>query len=233
MNFKNILLTLFGLNVYLYGVGVFIAISVAVFLFWRNIRRTAHNEEKLMDALFAASVMGFIFSRVGYIIYHWADFSDNLLKGFLLFTYPGIVELAFFIGLFLSFALYSIRHKIAFDNIIKLLALPVIAGRGIIELFSLVLSNNLFRVITLVFYTVSVIVFLYLYKRLKDNKSFQVVLKYLLFTALAIPAFIVDFFTDINVYFLSQKLITVNQALNLGVIVISTLLLVKVIMSNK
>ncbi len=233
MNLKNILITLFGLNVYLYGIGVFIAILVAVFLFWKNIRRTALNEEKLMDALLAASVTGFIFSRIGYIVYNSAEFSDNLLKGFLLFTYPGTLETFFFVGLFLSFAMYSYRQKIAFDNIIKLLALPIIAGRSIIELFTLVISFNILRLVNIVLYLIFFIFILFLFKRLKDNKKFQAILKYILFIALLIPAFIIDFFAGVNVYFLSQKIITVNQALNLGIITISLLLLVRVILRKK
>lgn len=215
----NFLLVLSGLNVYLSGIGIFLSLALALFLFWRNIRKTALSEEKLIDILFASAVSGLVLGRIGYILFHYEVFAPSLLRGFLLFTYPGVQEIAFWLGFFLTWGLASMKQKLSFDQMVRLLAVPLLLARTLIGFFSFVRTFSLAHVYETLALLVLLGAYYLLRRQTKQGKVSETALRNFLFGALALPAFIIDFWSGDRVYFASQNILSQEQLLHLLVMV--------------
>jgi len=60
------------------------------FLFWRHLRNLAIAEEQIFDTMFYATIVAFATSRMSFVFTHFPLFRDNLLRIFALWLQPGL-----------------------------------------------------------------------------------------------------------------------------------------------
>lgn len=208
---NNYLTTLLGLNIYLYGFGVFLTTILTLFLYWRNLHQTSFNEEKYLDLLFSASLVGLAIGRLVYILFNYSVFEPTVLKAILLLTYPGVNEFGFWVGFLAVFYLYSTKHKVNKNTLIKMLYSPLLIGRVFLSVFSTVRAMELAHLVVTFVYLIMLGLGLLLGRAVKNNKFKENVLWFYLFIALAVPNFIIDFFKPDRVYFLELKILSIEQ----------------------
>lgn len=208
---KPILATYLGLHLYVYGFGVAVTVLVALFLFWRELKRSAHQEERVIDILFASSIIGLVLGRLTYVFLHLPQFSDAYIKTVLLFVYPGVTEGAFLIGFFGSLWLYCRKNKLEFSGLIKMLATPLFVGRLMLVVLSFLTSFSWFYGIGFVIMLACLIIIRLLLRAAKQNKVEPLAYLYVFIGAEALNIFIIDFFRSGTVYFLGFKLLSIEQ----------------------
>ncbi|OGK64829.1 hypothetical protein A2313_00420 [Candidatus Roizmanbacteria bacterium RIFOXYB2_FULL_41_10] len=222
---NNFLTSLLGLNLYVYGLGVFLTLVVFLFLFWRNLRKTSLNEEKMVDALFGAGVFALVIGRIAYIIMNYDLFRGNLLTPFLLVNYPGITEFYFWMAFFVYWFIYGYQKKIGFVTLTKVFLAPLVTAKILLTAFSLIKEFSLAGLVMLASLLILIGAYLILTHLLK-NKSLKEKPFFLLMVYLLLPNFLVDFFQKERVYFVGLKFLSIEQLPYLAAIIISTVLLV-------
>ena len=81
-NLSRQALSVFGFEIYWYGVIIGTAILLAWLLALYEAKRTNQNPEEYMDFGIAAIILSIIGARVYYVIFSWSDYKDNLIKIF-------------------------------------------------------------------------------------------------------------------------------------------------------
>jgi len=219
MKLENFITSILGLNIYVYGLGVFLSLFICLFLFWRNIRKTAFNEEKLLDVLFLSSLTGLVIGRAAYVMLYVKKLELTILKSISLFDYPGINEFFFWFGFFIIWFIYARRQKISFLSLIILLATPILIAKTLLSLFPLILLPNVTTFAIFLTYIILTGILFMIFRWLKNNIYFDKVVWFYMLLALAIPNFVVDFFKADKVYWIGQQYITREQGLAFGVII--------------
>lgn len=130
-------------SIVIYSGSIFLILSwmIASFVFWRNLRDEAIPEEKIFDCMFYITIVGVLSSRLGYVLLHWADFHDNLIKIFALWIAPG---LWFYSGLFGSiFAMFilSSRLKVRLSYMVDAIAVAI-ALSGIVASIGMLFEGS-------------------------------------------------------------------------------------------
>ena len=222
---NNFLTSLLGLNIYVYGLGVVLTLLTFLFLYWRQLRKTALNEEKLMDAMFASGIVALIFGRTAYVLYDWQFFSDSVLKPILILNYPGVNEFFFFFSFFGYWLLYSRRKKIALSLIFRLLVPGIVLSRLLLALLSLLKEVSLANLILAATFLLFIGLY-FLLTRVFKKEGLKKHVDLLLILYLIIPNFLVDFFKQGRVYFVELLPISWQQLPYLAVLIISLLYLV-------
>lgn len=207
---NNFLTSLFGLNIYVYGVGVFVTLVLFLFMFWRLVRKTAFNEEKMLDALLGAAVFGFTIGRIAYVVAHPDIFEAEWLRALIVVTYPGITEFWFWLAFFAYWFIYSARRKYVFSSLVKLLIIPIYVGKVSLSLFSLVKSGQLTDLLLTLFLALLLLIY-FLISRLAKKENFREAYLLQLMLFLALPNFLVDFWHSERVYLLGLNLVSLEQ----------------------
>lgn len=230
---NNFLTSLLGLNIYVYGLSVSLALVAFLFLYWQQLRRTSFNEEKMMDALFVAGLVALIFGRAAYVFYDWQSFSQNLLTPFLLINFPGINEFFFWLGFFGYWWLYAKARKVPFSNLHKLFLVPVISIRLFLSFAALLTNVSWLAVSRPVIYLV-LIGFYQLVTRVWKKDWFKQQSFLMLLLYLSVPNFLVDFFQKSRVYFVESIWISNQQVpYLLLLLVVGLLAIIKLFKQNK
>ena len=73
-----------------FSVCLVLAWGVFSFLFWRALRASGTDEDKIFDLTFYATIVAFIAARIGFVVTHWELFADTWLKIFALWVQPGL-----------------------------------------------------------------------------------------------------------------------------------------------
>lgn len=76
--------TLFGKNVYWYGILIGLAVLLGLMLMLREAKRTGQNPDLYMDFLLYALIFSVIGARLYYVIFSWDFYSQNPMKIFAL-----------------------------------------------------------------------------------------------------------------------------------------------------
>lgn len=58
----------------------FLALFFSAFVFWRKGREEHYNTFEIFDAFIVSGVFGFVVGRIAFVIFHWSNFSGNLLN---------------------------------------------------------------------------------------------------------------------------------------------------------
>lgn len=215
---NNFLTSLLGLNLYVYGLGVALTLIAFLFLYWRQLRKTSLNEEKMLDAMFAAALTALIFGRVAYFFLNPALFNNSFSKLFLILNYPGVSEFYFWLAFFFYWWLYGTRKKIALANLSKLFLMPVVVSRLFLGFISLLKEADLAALLMPLLLLGSIGIYFLLTRTLKKEELKNYPLLALILY-LSIPNFIVDFFKEDRVYCLLPLRISWQQLPYLAVTV--------------
>jgi len=223
---NNFFASLLGLNLYVYGLGVFISLLIFLFLFWQKLHKTALNEEKMVDSLLASAALALVVSRISYILFNLSIFKDSFLKGFLIINYPGVDAVFFWLTFGVYWLGYSFKKKITIKQIGSLLLVPTIASSITIGFFSIIKEPSIYSLLLLLVPSVLVGVYFAIGKLLKQAIGRDYPLG-LLALFLSVFNFVVDFFKDNRVYFAGQKILSLQQALCFLIVLVVTIYFLK------
>lgn len=117
-----------------YGVMLSLSFFVGLWLIQREAKRVGVNPDRIATLGFVLIIFGVIGARLGYVLYHWSEFSDNLLSiinPFASGEYVGIAGLNLQGGLILGFVaglFYLRRHRISTRRALDAVAPAVAFG---------------------------------------------------------------------------------------------------------
>lgn len=117
-----------------YGVMLSISFFIGLWLIRREAKVVRVDPERAVTLGFILIIFGVIGARLGYVLYHWGDFSSNLLSIINPFEsgeYIGIAGLNLQGGIILGFiagVVYIMRHKMPFRQTLDAVAPAVAFG---------------------------------------------------------------------------------------------------------
>lgn len=210
---QQILQLLLGFRIYAYGVGITAIFLVALFYFWREIQRTSLNEEKVFDILFVSIIAGLSISRVVFVSLHWELFKPFLVRVLIPLTFPGFDVVGFILGFFFFLDAFCSRYKIDFFLLTKHLVFPLLLTRILIAVLSFALTFSISFVPEALLLLLFMWLLTYIQTAIKEDKFPSEAVFYFYLIAVLFTSYVVDFFHTDRVYFLSQKIVSVEQVL--------------------
>lgn len=82
--------TIGSISISTFGFVLLLAFVVGSFLVWRSLRDAGQSDEKIFDHLLLTAATALLGARLFYSLTHFDLFSQNLLRIFLLWRYPGV-----------------------------------------------------------------------------------------------------------------------------------------------
>lgn len=79
---SSIAFSIFGINIYWYGIIIGSGVLIALFLALKEAKRTEQNVENYIDFTIIGIIFCVIGARLYYVIFSWHDYKDNLMKIF-------------------------------------------------------------------------------------------------------------------------------------------------------
>jgi phosphatidylglycerol---prolipoprotein diacylglyceryl transferase len=132
-----ILFAIGPITIFSFSVFLTLAWLMFSFLFWRSLRNTGTDEDKIFDLTFYATIVAFIFARGAFVITHWELFSDTWLKILALWVQPGLSLYGALLGGIGTLVTMSRGTKVRLGLVLDALAqsLPVAFIVGLIGAF--------------------------------------------------------------------------------------------------
>lgn len=119
---NKVAFSLFGLDVYWYGIIIGFGVIFGLLMARHEAKRTGQNPDIYSDFLIIGIIFSVIFARLYYVIFSWDNFKDNLLKIFAI-REGGIAIYGSIIGAVIAVFIYT---KIKNINIFKFLDTSVL-----------------------------------------------------------------------------------------------------------
>jgi len=112
-------------HVHIYCFSIFLILSWLVFsfLFWRELRRSGVDEDKIFDLMFYATMVGVVASRVAFVVFHWELFRDTWLRTIAIWVQPGFSLYGAVIGALLTLIFLSRKEKVRLGTVLDAFAL--------------------------------------------------------------------------------------------------------------
>lgn len=125
---NNIAFSIFGLEVYWYGLIIGFGILAGLFVAIQLGKRNGIDEALYPDFLIYALIVSVIFARLFYVVFSWDEYKDNLLKIFA-FREGGLAIYGAVIGAVLTLIIFSKRKNVDFWNFADTAAPGLILGQ--------------------------------------------------------------------------------------------------------
>ncbi|HCT65412.1 MAG TPA: prolipoprotein diacylglyceryl transferase [Lachnospiraceae bacterium] len=129
---SRVAFSLFGFDVYKYGLIIGSAIMLGVLLMINEAKRTGQNPDEYLDFSIYVIIFSIIGARLYYVIFSWKDYSDNLIKIFAIREGGLAIYGAVLTGIIFS-AIYARKKKKDFwliaDTVLPSVLLGQICGR--------------------------------------------------------------------------------------------------------
>lgn len=119
---NKVAFSLFGLDVYWYGIIIGFGVIFGLLMARHEAKRTGQNPDIYSDFLIIGIIFSVIFARLYYVIFSWDNFKDNLLRIFAI-REGGIAIYGSIIGAVIAVFIYT---KIKNINIFKFLDTSVL-----------------------------------------------------------------------------------------------------------
>ena len=113
-----ILFSISGFHLSSLSIFLILAWCVFSFIFWKSLRDEGVEEERIFDLTFYGTLAAFVAARLGFVAFHFDQFSDTLLKIVALWVSPG---LSLICGVFASLAtmiFFGKRAKVRIGTIL-------------------------------------------------------------------------------------------------------------------
>lgn len=120
-----ILLSIGPITIYSLSVFLVLAWGIWSFLFWKSLRTEGIAEDPMFDLMFYGSLAAIVFSRCGFVLFHWDLFSDTWLKIIALWVQPGLSLYAGVLGGCLLLIIFAKYNKIRLGIIVDALGLSL------------------------------------------------------------------------------------------------------------
>jgi phosphatidylglycerol---prolipoprotein diacylglyceryl transferase len=97
----------------IYSFGFLLAIGVFIksFVIWRRLRDLGFKEEKILDFLILSLLLGFVTSRLIFILGNWQSFSFYFSRWFLFVRFPGFASSGWLLGFLLALWRFTRKEK--------------------------------------------------------------------------------------------------------------------------
>ncbi len=89
-----VLLSIAGFQLSSFSIFFILAWSVFSFVFWKSLRDEGVGEEHIFDLTFYATLVALIAARLGFVLFHWDQFAEAILKVVAIWVAPGMSLLA-------------------------------------------------------------------------------------------------------------------------------------------
>lgn len=132
-----VLLAFGPFTIFSFSVFLILAWLTFSFLFWRALRTSGTEEDRIFDLTFYATIMAFVASRAAFVLTHWELFADTWLKIVALWVQPGLSLYGAFFGGIATLISMSRSTRVRLGLVLDALAqaLPVALIIGLIGAF--------------------------------------------------------------------------------------------------
>lgn len=127
---NRVAFSVFGFEIYWYGILMGLAVLVGLMVVRREARLTGQNPDDYLDFLLYAIICSIIGARLYYVVFSWDSFKDDLLKIFAL-REGGIAIYGSIIGAALCAVVYTRIKKLNFWKFGDTLVLGLVIGQVI------------------------------------------------------------------------------------------------------
>ncbi|PJE63410.1 hypothetical protein COU89_03495 [Candidatus Roizmanbacteria bacterium CG10_big_fil_rev_8_21_14_0_10_45_7] len=110
-----------------YGILTVVSVLVALFMLWRELRRTSFKEEEVFDMVFVSSLLALIIGRLFFFFLEHPPFRFTFFNFLIVYVFPGFSLLGIYLGFFGALFILCARHKVPFAELIKRLAVPFLS----------------------------------------------------------------------------------------------------------
>jgi phosphatidylglycerol:prolipoprotein diacylglycerol transferase len=129
-NISPVAFSIFGLQVYWYGIIIGIGILAGLYVAMKLAKRYGVDETLYPDFLVYALIISVICARLYYVIFSWDEYKDNLWKIFR-FREGGLAIYGAVIGAVITLIIFSKRRKVDFWKFADTAAPGLILGQAI------------------------------------------------------------------------------------------------------
>lgn len=140
-------LNLSGVNIYTLGLFTAISFLWGSFVFYKKSSETHFDESSVMDMVVMSAFWGFLFARVGFVLFNLSLFVKHWGRFFMFSEYPGMDRWFAVVG-FLAAVFYSVRKKKGklFDYL-DIFALGYFSGMSLLWVFLSLVSFQWQRIL--------------------------------------------------------------------------------------
>lgn len=133
-------INLSGVNIYTLGLFVSLSFLWGSFVFFKKSSETHFDESSVLDIVVMAAFWGFLFARVGFVLFNLSLFAKHWGRVFMFTEYPGMDRWFAIFG-FLAAVIYSVKKKKGklFDYL-DMYALGYFAGVSLLWVFLSLMS---------------------------------------------------------------------------------------------
>lgn len=119
---QPILFTIGPVAIYSFSVFLLLAWLLFSFIYWKQLREQAVEEERIFDLTFYSTLVGVLSARLAFVATHRELFSDTPLKVVAIWIQPGLSLYGAIIGGFLAMLFISRKYKIRVAYVLDALA---------------------------------------------------------------------------------------------------------------
>ena len=130
LNPDRVAFTVFGREIYWYGVIIALGFLLAVIYGLRNSRRFGVDPDKLLDGILIITPIAVICARLYYVIFSWEYYRDNPVSALYIWD-GGLAIYGGIIAIVLGVFIYGKVRKISWLAILDVTVIPVIMAQGI------------------------------------------------------------------------------------------------------
>lgn len=120
-----ILLSFGPVTLYNFSIFLVLAWILFSFFFWRSLRASGVDEDKIFDLTFYSTIVAFIVARLGFVLFHWDLFSDTWLKIVAIWVAPGLSLYGGLLGGIGTLVSMSRSHKVRLGMVLDALVLSL------------------------------------------------------------------------------------------------------------
>ena len=120
--------TVFGRNVYWYGIFIGLAVVLGVLMAMKEAKRTGQNPEQYLDLAMIGIAAGILGARIYYVIFAWDYYKDDLLSIFNI-RQGGLAIYGGIIGACIAVVIYSRKKKQNFSLLMDTASMSIVFGQ--------------------------------------------------------------------------------------------------------
>lgn len=113
LNIDPVAFSIFGKDIYWYGLIITVGIAIALFLVWKNRENQKIKWDDITDFVLYAIPIGIICARLYYVIFNWDYYGNNLIDIFKIWN-GGLAIYGGIIGGIITAFVFCKRRKISF-----------------------------------------------------------------------------------------------------------------------
>ncbi|KKW11605.1 MAG: Prolipoprotein diacylglyceryl transferase [Candidatus Gottesmanbacteria bacterium GW2011_GWB1_49_7] len=136
-----VLFSIGSLHIYSFSILLVLSWLVFSFVFWRELRNQGVEEDRIFDLTFYATIAALVFSRAGFVLFHWEAFADSVLKIAAIWVVPGLSLYGAIVGGLITLVYLSRRYKVRLGHVLDACA-PSLGGAFLVGVLGAFLDGS-------------------------------------------------------------------------------------------